>query len=395
MRLCETCCRLKKGCPPEISGLRTTSPESQGAGQTRVGASKLPLAPLENLSRERSLIMAHKRQTFDPHIGENALSAGNKFPRSSRGNIKDKISMWEGKEPSGSSDQSASIKKTESFKTAEQKNMESYRKVSHKEKENFARENGDSRSGSPADAGVQPKGTLRRPKPTENCKVESTVDQKDVQNQEKEKENVEMLRDPKSCSPAGAVQQQQQVGTLRTSNDRKMTKQSSQDKKAVFTLFKRLEAMGDNYSRTPTELGNYFSPPSKDKQTEMKKKETEVPGRTSGTTPSRVRPTDQENVYTEPGAPPINPVPKPQRTFRHPTSPPVGMAQRQGRGQRKLPPLPSNSIKACPKPPSGVHRRARGERVRENNASRYLDTALHTDLQLFRVIVFIAQLITQ
>lgn len=157
---------------------------------------------------------------------------------------------------------------------------------------------------------------------------------------------------------------------MRTSNDRKMTKQSGQDKKAVFTLFKRLEAMGDNYGRTPTELGNYFSPPCKEKQMEPKKKETDVVGRTSATAPSRVGPTDQENVYTEPGAPPINPVPKPQRTFRHPASPPVGIAQRQGRGQRKLPPLPSSSTKACSKPPSGVHRRARGERVRENNANR-------------------------
>ncbi|XP_075868141.1 DENN domain-containing protein 2A-like isoform X2 [Nelusetta ayraudi] len=360
--------RLKKGCPPEISGLRTTSLESQGAGQTRVGASKLPLAPLENLSREQSLMMAHKRQTFDLHISENALSAGNKFPRSSRGSIKDKISMWEGKEPSDSSDQSASIKKTQSFKTAEQKNVESFQKVSHKEKENFGRENGDSKS--PADTGVQPKGTLRRPKSTDNHQTESTVDQKDVQNQEKEKENVEKLGDPRPCSPAGAVQQQQQVGTLRTSNNRKMTKQSGQDKKAVFTLFKRLEAMGDTYGRTPTELGNYFSPPCKDKQMEPKKKETDVVGRTSATAPSRVGPTDQENVYTQPGAPPINPVPKPQRTFRHPASPPVGITQRQGGGQRTLPPLPSSSTKACSKPPSGIHRRARGERVRENNANR-------------------------
>lgn len=391
--LCETFYRLKKGCPPEISGLRTTSLESQGAGQTRVGASKLPLAPLENLSREQSLMMAHKRQTFDLHISENALSAGNKFPRSSRGSIKDKISMWEGKEPSDSSDQSASIKKTQSFKTAEQKNVESFQKVSHKEKENFGRENGDSKS--PADTGVQPKGTLRRPKSTDNHQTESTVDQKDVQNQEKEKENVEKLGDPRPCSPAGAVQQQQQVGTLRTSNDRKMTKQSGQDKKAVFTLFKRLEAMGDTYGRTPTELGNYFSPPCKDKQMEPKKKETDVVGRTSATAPSRVGPTDQENVYTQPGAPPINPVPKPQRTFRHPASPPVGITQRQGGGQRTLPPLPSSSTKACSKPPSGIHRRARGERVRENNANRYMGTASHTKLQSFQIILFIAQLITQ
>lgn len=312
-------------------------------------------------------MMAHKRQTFDPHISENALPAGTKFLGSSRGNIKDKISMWEGKEPSGSSDQSASIKKAESFKTLEQKSTESSWKVSHKEKENLARENGDSRSGSLADTGVQPKGTLRRAKPGENHKMESTADQKDVQNQEKEKENIEKLGDVRPSSPAGAAQQ---VGSLRKRDDRKLIKQSGQDKKAVFTLFKRLEAMVDNSGRTPTELGNYFSPPSKDKQTEPKKKETEISDGTGSATPSRVGPSDQENVYAEPGAPPINPVPKPQRTFKHPASPPVGMAQRPGRGQRKLPPLPSISTKACSKPPSGVHRRARGERLRDNNANR-------------------------
>lgn len=360
--------RLKKGCPAK-SAFHTASLETKGTGQTSAGASKLPLAPLENLPREHSLMMAHKRQTFDPHISENTLSLGNKLPRSSRGNIKEKISLWEGKEPSGPSDQCASIKKTESLaqsncKTTEQQSAESCRRVSHKEKENLGRENGDSVSCSPVDAGFQLRGTLKRNKPNENHKAESRVDQKGIPNQEKEKENVEKVVDSRPCSPAEAAQQQQ-VGTLRKSNDRKMTKQSSQDKKAVFTLFKRLEAMGENYGKTPTELGNYFSPPSKDKQAEVK------PSRTSAVVPSRVGTPNQENVYTEPGAPPINPVPKPQRTFQHPVTAPIGIAQRQGRGQRNLPPLPSISIKTWSKPPSGVHRRVRGERIRDN-INRYI-----------------------
>lgn len=318
-------------------------------------------------------MMAHKRQTFDPHTS--TLSAGNKFPRSSRTNIKDRISMWEGKEPCGSSDQSAFIKKTESFKAAEQRSIDSCSKASNKEKENVSRENGDSRSRLLGDAGVQSKGNLRRPKPSENCKTESPVDEKDVQNREKEKENVKELEDPRPCSPAGAVQQQQQqVGVPRKCKDKEMTKQSDQDKKAVFSLFKRLEAMGDNYGRTPTELGNYFSPPSKDKQMQPNKKEAEVVGQTNTTVPSRAGPTNQENLYMEPGAPPINPVPKPQRTFRHPVSPPIEVAQMQRGGQRKLPPLPSISTKACSKPPSGVHRRARGERVKGNITNRYMFT---------------------
>lgn len=308
-------------------------------------------------------MMAHKRQTFDPHIS--ALSGGNKFPRSSRTNIKDRISMWEGKEPCGSSDQSASMTKTEFFRTDEQRSIDSCSKASNNEKENFGRENGDLRSISPGDAGVQPKTNLRRPKSSENCKTESPVDLKDVQK----------LVDPRPCLSPGAVQQQQQVGTLKKHNDREMTKQFDQDKKAVFTLFKRLEAMGHNYGRTPTELGNYFSPPSKDKQIEPKKKEAEVVGQANITAPCKAGPTNQENLYAEPGAPPINPVPKPQRTFRHPASPPIEVSQRQGKGERKLPPLPPISTKACSKPPSSVHRRARGERVRENITNRYMVTA--------------------
>lgn len=320
-------------------------------------------------------MMAHKRQTFDPHIS--ALLAGNKFPKSSRTNIKDRISMWEGKEPCDSSDQSTSVKKTESFKTAEQRSMNSCSKASNVVKENFARKNGDSISSLPGDAGVQSKGNLRRPKPSENCKTEIPVDQMVVQNEEKEKENVKKLGDPRPCSPAGAIQQQQ-VGTLRKRNDREMAKQSDQDKKAVFTLFKRLEAMGDNYGRTPTELGNYFSPTSTDKQMQPKKKEAEVVGQTNTTAASRARPANQENLYMNPGAQLINPVPKPQRTFRHPASSPIKVTINQGRGQRTLPPLPSISSKTCSKSLSGIHRRARGERVRKDITNRYMVTELRT-----------------
>lgn len=289
--------------------------------------------------------MAHKGQTFDPHIS--ALSAGNKFPRSSRANIKDRISMWEGKEPCGSLDHSP--------KKAEQRSTNSCSKVSNNEKEHFGRENGDSGSMLPADVGVKSKGSLRRPQPGENCKTE----------------------------------QQQQLGTLSIINEVKMTKQSEQDKKAVFTLFKRLEAMGENARRTPTELGNYFSPPSKDKQMEPKK-EAEVDGQKNITVSSTIRPSNLENFYTGPGALPINPVPKPQRTFRHPASLPVEISQRQERGQRKLPPLPTISTKASSKPPSGVRRRARSERVRENIINRCMIAALHTVLRSTGIIVYIA-----
>ncbi len=363
--------RLKKDCLGERSGFRIASVENR-AGQRREGAPKLPLTPLDNLSnqREESPMMAHRRLTFDPHSNEtNTLLVGNKLPRSNGGNIKDKISLWEGKEPThppitaGSLGQCASIKRTESLtksnsKSSDEQSAETCRRAAHKEKENLGKENvgklGDSRPCSPVETGKQQRGMLKSSKPSENQKGEDCGRVVHKEKQDHEKENVEKLLDSRPCSPTAAVQQQ--VGTLRKSNDRRTAEQTSQEKRAVFTLFKKLEAMGENHGKTPPELGNYFSPPSKDKQVEVKRKESEVMGQTSAVKSSGQH---QENVYTEPGALPINPVPKPRRTFQHPTS------QRQGRGQRNLPPLPSISTKTSSKPPSGVYGRPRGERVRD------------------------------
>lgn len=360
--------RLKKDCLGERSGFHIASVENR-AGQRREGAPKLPFTPLDNLSnqREESPMMAHRRSTFDPHSNEtNTLLVGNKLPRSNGGNIKDKISLWENHSPitSGSLGQCASIKRTESLtksnsKTSDEQSAESCRGVAHDEKENLRKEIvgklGDSRPCSPIEAGKQQRGTLKSSKPSEKQKGEDCGRAVHKEKQDHEKENVEKLLDSRPCSPAAAVQQQ--VGTLRKSNDRRAAEQTSQEKRAVFTLFKKLEAMGENHGKTPPELGNYFSPPSKDKPLEVKKKESDVMGQTSAVKSSGQH---QENVYTEPGALPINPVPKPRRTFQHPAS------QRQGRGQRNLPPLPSISMKASSKPPSGVYGRPRGERVRDN-----------------------------
>lgn len=371
--------RLKKGGLGEIGGFHIASVENKGAGQRRAGAPKLPFAPLENLcnQREESTVMAHRRLTSDPHSNENAHLVGKTLPRSSKGNIKEKISLWEGKEPSGSLGQCASIKKTESLaqsncQTTAEQSAESCWRVSHEEKENLGKENGGSRPCSPVETGKQLRGTLKSSKPIDNQKGEdcSRVVHKEKQNDEKE--NVETLGDSRPRSPTVAVQQQ--VGTLRKSSDRKTAKQTSQEKRAVFTLFKKFEAMGENHGKTPTELGNYFSPPSKDKRIEAKTKELEVMSQTSAVKPPGAREgvQNQENVYTEPGAPPINPVPKPLRTFQHPASATTGKSQRQGRRQRNLPPLPSISMKTGSKPPSGVHGRLRGERVRDN-VNRYIE----------------------
>lgn len=357
--------RQQRGYLAPNNGLHIASLENKGAVQSKERISKLPFTPLENLSNQRkdSSMMAHRRQTFDPHSNDNALSVGTKLPRTNGGNIKDKISLWECKEPahstltSGTLGQCASVKRTESLtksinKTIEKQSAESYRRAAQKEKQDIGKENmgklEDSRPCSPAEPANQQRGTLNDSKPSDNQTGEdSRRIHKDKQDHEKE--NVGKLGDSRPCSPT--VIGKQQVGTLRKSTDRRGAEQPSQEKRDVFSLFKKLEAMGENHGKTPTELGNYFSPPSRDKQVDVKKKEgTESP----------------ENVYTEPGAPPINPVPKPRRTFQHPAAATMGKSHRQGRGQRNLPPLPSNSSKTSLKPPSGVYGRPRGDRARDS-----------------------------
>ncbi|KAG5845154.1 hypothetical protein ANANG_G00135820 [Anguilla anguilla] len=79
---------------------------------------------------------------------------------------------------------------------------------------------------------------------------------------------------------------------------------------------------------------------------------------------------DPNNVYTEPGSPSINPLPKPQRTFRHHT--PDGIhGSAQSKSRRNLPPLPSipaPPLPTCP-PPTGAQRRARAD-WRKNTSNR-------------------------
>uniref|UniRef100_A0AAQ6A239 UDENN domain-containing protein n=1 Tax=Amphiprion ocellaris TaxID=80972 RepID=A0AAQ6A239_AMPOC len=317
-------------------------------------------------------MMAHRKSTFDHHSNDNALLVGTKLPRSNRGNIKDKISLWEGKEPthspltSGTLGQCVSVKRTESLTKTDNESIgksstESSRRVAHKDTHYLGKENvGDSRPCSPVELGKQQRGTLNSSKSIDNQTVEDyrrVVVHKETQDHEKE--NVEKLGDLRPCSPTAT--EKQQVGTLRKSNDRRAAEQASQEKRAIFSLFKKLESMGENLGKTPPELGNYFSPPSKDKQVEVKKKQSEAFGRSNV---ARDVKECQENVYTEPGMPPINPVPKPRRTFQHPATAPIG--KRQGRGQRNLPPLPSISSKTSSKPPSGIYGRPRGQTVRDN-----------------------------
>lgn len=92
------------------------------------------------------------------------------------------------------------------------------------------------------------------------------------------------------------------------------------------------------------------------------------------TSRAKCKPGCEENVYTEPGLPEkkpfINPLPKPQRTFKHEGEegwvPPV-------RNKRNLPPLPSIPPPPLPSspPPSAVSRRLRNGKHKTNADHRY------------------------
>ncbi|XP_053740594.1 DENN domain-containing protein 2A [Synchiropus splendidus] len=148
-----------------------------------------------------------------------------------------------------------------------------------------------------------------------------------------------------------------------------------QDKKSVLTVVKKLERATKDVPDRPSLAfpGNYYSPPSKEELEESEKRGSEpIFGTFDTTQPAglrRRRDGDPENVYSEPGAPSINPLPKPLRTFQHhtpPTSPVSGPGS--GKGKRTLPPLPSIPPPPLPTcPPPGVCRRPWTDRPRDNS----------------------------
>ncbi|XP_077399679.1 DENN domain-containing protein 2A-like isoform X2 [Vanacampus margaritifer] len=212
--------------------------------------------------------MADQKLNSDHRSDENGPLVGNKLPVSGAGgNIKAKISLWEGKEPLKSS--SAGLTSAESRPPVEKQQTGSENNITYEE----------------------------------------------------QKENAETID-----SMPGSFPLKNQLKTLTTT---KTLEQSNQDKRAVFTLFKKLDAMGLNHGKTPPELGSYFSPSSKDKQAEGKRK---------------------DNMDTESRSPPVNPLPKPMRTFQHPAT----------KGQRNLPPLPKTASRPLP----GANR------GRQNNRNR-------------------------
>ena len=140
----------------------------------------------------------------------------------------------------------------------------------------------------------------------------------------------------------------------------------------MLTHIKKLErAMKESPSTPSIALpGNYFCPPSREEEEAEAKGSEPIFGTLDVARPAGAgRRRDSENVYTEPGVPAINPLPKPQRTFQHHTPPKsADSAPGPGRARRNLPPLPSVPPPPLPTcPPPGVNRRPWSDRPRDGS----------------------------
>uniref|UniRef100_A0A8C4I3A5 UDENN domain-containing protein n=1 Tax=Dicentrarchus labrax TaxID=13489 RepID=A0A8C4I3A5_DICLA len=191
--------------------------------------------------------------------------------------------------------------------------------------------------------------------------------------QDSGKENAGKLGDSRPKSPEGPTNKDREVILEKGFRVSKPTEQP-QDKKSVLTHVKKLEKATKEVPDRPSLAfpGNYFCPPSKEELEETEKRANEpIFGTFDVVRPSgsrRRREGDPENVYSEPGAPSINPLPKPQRTFQHhtpPTTPASGPGS--GKGRRNLPPLPSIPPPPLPTcPPPGVCRRPWADKPRDS-----------------------------
>lgn len=297
---------------------------SQRLDLSRVVENQFPLTPLDNIKCcSRKTDMLTQKRPSD--TVENGLGGFNTPPRTpaalkSSASIRDKISQWEGKTDSvGANPQAESAKKKENQSTEVQRRES--KRLFNCERQDIGKENGS--------------------------------------------KNEDLSKSSKVCSREEDIILDKYPGGKTT--------EIVQDKKSVLTHIKKLEQAMKETPTKPTLPGNYFCPPSKEKQEEVEKKASEPIFGTLGVVRRgswRGRNRDPENVYNEPGVPSINPLPKPQRTFQHHTqtnSP--GPFHDLAKGRRNLPPLPSippPPLPSCPPPPGVCHRPWR-ERVRDSN----------------------------
>lgn len=303
---------------------------------------KRPVSPLFSLSDSLGPpdnMLAHRRATTtnDPRTTnmENGLCGKLNHDKSQAGvksaSIRDKISQWEGKkEPNQlTSTGTCPLSMT-------QKEVEAVRKKEFKTSE-----------------------------------VQRTDSKRFVSwdRQDSGKENVGKLVDLRSKSPENPTHKDKELILERGFRASKPAEQP-QDKKSVLKHVKKLEKATKEVPDRPSLAfpGNYFCPPSKEELEETEKRANEpIFGTFDVARPvglRRRKEGDPENVYSEPGAPSINPLPKPQRTFQHhtpPTTPVSGPSS--GKGKRTLPPLPSIPPPPLPTcPPPGVCRRPWADR---------------------------------
>ncbi|XP_039989081.1 LOW QUALITY PROTEIN: DENN domain-containing protein 2A [Xiphias gladius] len=365
------CCGLKVGeaptsavpQPQEVCG----SPGEE-TEETPV-SSKHPLSPLLSLSDSPGppdTMLAQRRAatttTTDPRTPnmENGLCGKLNHSKSPAGvktaSIRDKISQWEGKK------EPAQLTSTGTCPLSmTQKEVETVRKKESKVSE-----------------------------------VQRTDSKRFVtwDRQDSGKENVGKLGDSRPKSPEGPTNKVREVMLERGFRASKPTEQPL-DKKTVLTHVKKLEKATKEVPDRPSLAfpGNYFCPPSKEELEETEKRASEpIFGTFDVARPGgsrRRREGDPENVYSEPGAPSINPLPKPQRTFQHHTPPttPASWAS-LGKGKRNLPPLPSIPPPPLPTcPPPGVCRRPWADKPRDssNRKSYEFEDLLQSSTESCRV----------
>lgn len=343
------CCGLKIGEAPSfaVPQRQEVCGSARDRGRKDAASPKRPLSPLLSLSDSPGppeAMLAHRRASPNmdpcPPNMENGLCGKlnhNKSPAGGKtASIRDKISQWEGKKehPPMSSTGTFLLSTT-------QKDDETVRK--------------------------------KDSKPSE---VQRTDSKRFVswERQDSGKENVGKLVDSKPKSPEGPTNKDREVILERRLRGSKQTEQP-QDKTSVLTHVKKLEKATKEVPDKPSLAfpGNYFCPPSKEELEELEKKANEPIFGTFDKTQRagswRKREGDLENVYNEPGAPSINPLPKPQRTFQHhtpPTTPSSGPGSVKGR--RNLPPLPSIPPPPLPTcPPPGVCRRPWADKPRDTS----------------------------
>ncbi|XP_068595109.1 DENN domain-containing protein 2A [Brachionichthys hirsutus] len=303
-----------------------------------------PLLCFSDSSGPPHAMLAHRRASTatDPQTAnmENGLCGKlnhNKSPTGVKSaSIRDKISQWEGKK------EPASLTSTGTCPlSTTQKEVEMVRKKESKASE-----------------------------------VERTDSKRFVSwdRQDSGKENIGKLGDSRPKSPQGPTNKDREEILERGVRSSKAAEQP-QEKKNVLTHVKKLEKATKGVPDRPSLAfpGNYFCLPSKEELEETDKRPNEpIFGSFDLARPvgsRRRREGDPENVYSEPGAPSINPLPKPQRTFQHhtpPTTPASGPAF--GKGRRNLPPLPSIPPPPLPTcPPPGVCRRPWADRSRDRS----------------------------